>query len=205
MKRFAMVLVALLALAIPVDAQQVDATLNVHTGVAFLLGPDVLTQEHGTGFNIGGSIDFEVNEWVDLRPSFIYGRFPVDEDGVWDALGIADPGIDIDGGAVSGVLLAADARLKIPTTDARTVPYFLGGIGFFRAAQSDVRFAYQGQSYEYNISTSDNAFGIHFGGGIAFGLSPSTSMFVESDVVIGMTEFDSTVALPVKVGVAFGL
>lgn len=184
MKRILFFLGVLAAFALgasPAMAQM----LYVHGGAGFPSSSN-FSDAYNTGFNLG------VGAGLPITPQFegvVMGRY--------DRFGLDAPS-GIDGGAFSSLSATANLKYNVGTTMARVMPYGYGGVGLFRLATSDI------DSGPATIDgDSEVNFGLQFGAGLSYKVSPRTNLLIEPNYVLVFNEGENTTFFPVRIGAGF--
>jgi hypothetical protein len=124
----------------------------------------------------------------------------LNEDEFLDDLG-APSGVSIEGGAVNIITVMANVKGNLIAKPKSVSPYFKAGIGLFSLSATDITVSFMGMSATESVDLSEEAFGLTFGGGIDFPVSPTVLIFVEANYTVGFTEDESTSFIPIKGGV----
>lgn len=179
------IFVAIFFVARPAAAQ----SIYVHGGAAFPSSSS-FNDAYKTGFNAGLGIGIPVHSQIEGVLMARYDRFGLD----------APSGVDIDGGAFSSLSATANLKLNGPTMTSRVAPYGFAGAGVFRTAVGDQ------ESGSVSLEgDSEVDFGLQFGAGLSFGMSPRANLLVEPNYVLVFSEGERTTFLPVRIGASFGL
>lgn len=175
------VLAALTYGTTPATAQM----LYAHGGAGFPTSSN-FNDAYNTGFNLGVGAGFPITSQLEGVAMARYDRFGLD----------APSGVD--GGALSSLSATANLKFNVPTSMMRVMPYGFGGIGLFRLATSDI------ESGPVNVDgDSEVDFGLQFGAGLSYKVSPRTNLLIEPNYVVVFNEGENTTFFPVRVGAGF--
>lgn len=179
----------------------------IHTGISKpMAGPDDFKDSYRTGVNFGvmvgkqlaskfevvgtvslHSFTFSMKDFKDLRP----------EENIDDFV--------IDGKSSNTLTAFVHAKLLMPTKPgSKTLSYFFAGPGLLYTHTSDVTglgTATDG-SEDFTIpGRSETVPGVHGGLGVEINIE-DTTLFVELGIVAGFTKSETTLFVPLKIGVA---
>jgi hypothetical protein len=102
--------------------------------------------------------------------------------------------------------IMVDALGKIPIQGSPLTPYGVFGFGMNFLSASDGVIKYQGVE-QPNLGIkgdSSTKFGLNFGAGAEFAVSPMVKLFLEFKYLLVFTSGESTGLLPLMVGATFG-
>ena len=137
----------------------------------------------GVGFNIHGNAGYVFHENVAARVDLQYNTFPYKETG------------DYTGYSLKSTSIMGDIMVGKFDKDADIKPYGLVGMGLYLNSVSDMKH----QGVTYYRGDSETNFGMKFGGGVAFKVSPKLSLFGETSFNIIFGEGTANY-LPIKAG-----
>ncbi|MGD8397192.1 MAG: outer membrane beta-barrel protein [Candidatus Eiseniibacteriota bacterium] len=174
-------------LAVNADANNNPLSLTVFGGMATPTGD--LGDAWNSGFSLGGSVQYDTNDWMALE-------FVAAGD---QHFGLNDGGFTgVDGGALNVFSLTGGVR--VGAIDRDVYPYAAFGAGYYRVGIGDMEVTVPGVGTVSTSGYSDNVFGFNFGGGIQKRMTPSMSLFGELRYHVAMTEGSSIKYLPIHAG-----
>lgn len=195
---------SVLAVAPSLGAQSLQTVrttdFSAAAGVSFPQGD--MGEGLNTGFIVAGAVNLRpVNMPVGFRVEALYTRFGTDS---YDMDG--DYGSVKASGNVSMLAGSGNVVLGIPTASA-VRPYLIGGLGLYHIKGS-VKLSIDCPECEdfgngsFNMSDSENKFGLNAGGGVEFRMGTLRS-FVEARFHSVFTEEKNANFIPITVGVRF--
>jgi hypothetical protein len=161
--------------------------ISVGTGISVPVSESAFTDAYNLGFNVHGSVTFPTsNSMLSVRGDIQYNNFPFDE---------SSPYI---GGSFKVTTIKAD--LILGTFNTRGVaPYGVVGAGVYLLSASQTQ-------NNVTVSVSETDFGLGIGGGISFGVSTTSNVYIETQYNIIFNDDGAAKGyLPLKVGVMFAL
>jgi opacity protein-like surface antigen len=184
-----------------------------------------------TGFNVGGGLIFDINSILAISTDFNYNQFSFNKDQMASKIGstlqeipINDTtfvpynpdGLNISQGSLSFLELSFNVRAQFPHKTFR--PYAMGGIGYTHINQDVININYyddfnippiplQGNVnfYDQIPAATYNAMMINGGVGLAVKLAKNFQPFIQANYVLGLTDGNNTVSIPIKFGFVFTL
>ena len=142
-----------------------------------------ISEAWGVGFNVHGNAGYVFHQNVAARVDLQYNTFPYKESG------------DYSGYSLKSTSIMGDVMVGMFNKEASVKPYGLVGIGLYLNSVSDMKY----QGVTYYRGDSETNFGMKFGGGVAFKVSPKLSLFGETSFNIIFGE-GSANYLPIKAG-----
>jgi len=207
MKRFLPVLIVLLlvaALAVPLQAQPVVNPISLGARAGLNLGqasftPDVpsgVSKSFRTGIAGGLYADFGVSPSFFIDAEVLYSQGGVKVSG-----GGGEATIKID-----EIQIPISAKYKFPIEGSTVKPYVFGGgdIGFVMKAEVEAG----GATADIKDSTESLDYGVHFGAGVEFEVSPGVNVLVDGRYGLGLKDVDKTSGSEAKlwgIGVLLGV
>jgi Outer membrane protein beta-barrel domain len=212
MKRLALVILAMVLASHVGYSRGAKFGIGLQGGASVSAFQDLIKDFYGVGFNVGAHFDIDIIPAFSTRFNVDYHSFSPDTDKLKDFIafevGIPASSIEsISGGSINVISVTLNAIGKIPTRSS-VVPYALFGVGIHNITLSDITGSAQGQSG--SITADDigfkegTKFGLNFGVGSEFQMR-SVVIFVQAGYTIVFTEDESNGAIPIIVGVTFGL
>ncbi len=157
--------------------------VSVGTGLSIPMAESEFTDAFNLGFNLHGAGTVIMSRNFGLRGDLQYNRFPYDE---------SNPDF-------SGSFTATTLKFDLLAGDfsgGSANPYAVFGAGaYFLSASSS--------SGGLTISSSETDFGIGIGGGVMFKVSPSMSLYGETQYNIIFNDGTAKGYLPLKFGLSF--
>jgi opacity protein-like surface antigen len=141
------------------------------------------------GFNFHANGGYVFHPLIGARLDAQYNTFPYKED-----LG------SYSGYSLKSTSIMGDVMVGNFKRDADIKPYGLVGLGLYLNSVSDLK--YEGETYVRG--SSETNFGMKFGGGVAFKVTPKLSLFGETSFNIIFGEGTANY-LPIKVGASVNL
>ena len=142
-----------------------------------------ISEAWGVGFNVHGNAWYVFHQNVAARVDLQYNTFPYKESG------------EYSGYSLKSTSIMGDVMVGMFNKEANIKPYGLVGIGLYLNSVSDMKY----QGVTYYRGDSETNFGMKFGGGVAFKVSPKLSLFGETSFNIIFGE-GSANYLPIKAG-----
>ena len=142
-----------------------------------------ISEAWGVGFNVHGNAGYVFHQNVAARVDLQYNTFPYKESG------------EYSGYSLKSTSIMGDVMVGMFNKEANIKPYGLVGIGLYLNSVSDMKY----QGVTYYRGDSETNFGMKFGGGVAFKVSPKLSLFGETSFNIIFGE-GSANYLPIKAG-----
>jgi len=184
-----------------------------------------------TGFNVGGGLIFDINSILAFSADFNYNQFSFNKDFLASQIGntlqelpINDSttvpynpdGLNISQGSLSIIELSFNIRAQFPHETFR--PYAMGGIGYSHIGQDVININYyddfnippiplQGNIsfYDQIPSATYDVIMMNAGVGFAAKLAKNFQPFIQANYVLGLTDGNNTVSIPIKLGFVFTL
>jgi opacity protein-like surface antigen len=188
MKNVLIIIALFFAISITSFSQNYEKSFVSAGGVLTIPVGDI-SDAWGLGFNFHGNAGYIFHPYIGARVDLQYNTFPYKGD-----LG------GYSGYSLKSTSIMGDIMVGKFDRSAVVKPYGLVGMGLYINSVSDL--TYNGQTY-YRGSSETN-FGMKFGGGVAFKVTPRVSIFGESsfNIIFG----DGTANyLPIKVGATLNL
>ncbi|KXK41049.1 MAG: hypothetical protein UZ05_CHB002003252 [Chlorobi bacterium OLB5] len=182
MKKLLILTAIFIAISVSTFSQTYQKSFASLGGVISIPVGDI-SDAWGVGFNIHGNAGYVFHQNIAARLDLQYNTFPYKESG------------DYTGYSLKSTSIMGDVMVGLFNKDADIKPYGLAGLGLYLNSVSDMK--YQGVTY-YRGSSETN-FGMKFGGGVAFKVSPKLSLFGETSFNIIFGEGTANY-LPIKAG-----
>jgi opacity protein-like surface antigen len=192
MKKFVPVLaVALLlaVMAVPLNAQApnpiyLGARAGINLGQANLTPdlPSGVSKSFRTGIDGGLFAEFGVAEGVFVDAEVLY-----QQGGLKVSAGGADATTKID-----EILIPISLKYKFTMQGSNVRPYIFGGgnVGFNAKGESEAG----GVTVDIKDSLESVDYGVHFGAGVEFEVSPGVNIFLDGRYGLGLKDIDKTTA-----------
>ena len=209
MKRFLLTAACLMVLS-GISIAQVSFGAGGHAGLSFSSFPKGVKDYYGTGFGGGVHGDLNVVKNFSARFSLDYLTFPSDKKKIAELVanqnGVSASDITFEGLNLSAISISLNALGKIPITKSSVTPYGVFNFGINFLSGSDGKVTYQGVAQpQADIKTeSKTKFGLGFGAGTEFAVSPTIRLFLEFKYAMIFTDDENTNHLPLMVGATFG-
>ncbi len=204
MKKLAIVLVVVMALALSVSAENGATTMKpvlyVGGGVGMPIGPEVFSDAWKMGIGFGGGIGLQATPTIEVVGKVFYNTFPMDLPDI--------EGVTTDGGDLKFLEFGADVKyLFTMGPDSPFGPFLLFGTGLTNIKISD--FTASGADTTITVPLGDfseTKFALAIGGGFDYMFSPKAGIWVEGRYAMVLTEGDSFSYFPIRAGlkVLFG-
>jgi hypothetical protein len=173
------------------------------------VGPEEFGDLYKMGANFGFGVGTKVSRITTVQFDFHYASFGLNERAMLDELyaWTRDPDVydfEISGGAIHNMSALMNAKLHFTGSDAKTKPYFIGGLGFGIWSNAESVISYQGDS-EPVAGTSDTYFEVRVGFGLDIRLNESTVLFIEDNGYSIVTEGDNATFGSLDLGLRFNI
>ena len=182
------VVIAFAVMALPLHAQTAVNPINLGVKGGLSLGqasltPDVpagVSKSFRTGFSGGLYSDFGVAEGVFIDVEAFY-----QQGGLKLSSGGAEATIKLD-----DIQVPVSVKYKFPIQGSTVKPYVFGGgdVGFSAKAESESG----GATVDIKDSTESVNYGVHFGAGVEFEVSPGVNIMVDGRYNLGIKDIDKT-------------
>ncbi len=168
-------------------------------GVSFPVKPDDFKDFQDKGISISGGLYYSLNDHIKIGIQSGRYNFNLDSSDL-------PTGFSISGGDGSVFILMPSIRLTA-SSSGRFVPFVQAGLGYFRADISDVTVGIPvfGIPVGVTVEADDgmNSFGYMVGGGVEVALNNRSSLVLESGLIVGQTEHEVTMLIPVELKYLF--
>jgi hypothetical protein len=174
---------------------------GVDAGVAVPLSPSGFTDDNGIGFGGGAFGRYIINKTTSVGLAVAYNTF--------SGKSVTMYGAAVDAPSFGNFDILAQGKIKLGTGSA--TPYVLGGVGLAFSSFGDTTVTIPGYDYGYGISSpaitetvsggSTTNLELQPGFGVEFGTK--TKFFAEAKLSIILSSGDTTMLLPINVGVQF--
>ena len=205
MKRFSIMLAALLVLASAVAAQaQVKPVVYAGGGISTPMAPDFFSDYWGMGYNVGGGLGIQINPSIEVTGSVFFNSFPLDDEKLIEDAGASGEGVTVDGLDFQSLEFGIDLKyiLMASNPDAKFLPYLTVGAGMSNVKFTDVTVTGGDDSITLPAGDmSETDFALNGGAGFNYMFSPKAGIWVEGRYTVVMTEGDSMQYIPVRAGV----
>lgn len=163
---------------------------------------------YGTGFTVGGGMEWSWVEPFSLQAELDYHRMFFDEGALLDAVGVPDFLVEAEGGALNMVTLLGVLKYHLLGPDRQVRPYLLGGLGYRLLNASDlvVRDVLGIEEERIEGGTDNGVAGV-LGAGLRIPVGDGVALFGEGRWLIGWDleeslDLDESY-LPLRAGVSF--
>lgn len=178
----------------------------IHTGVSRPAAPTDFKETYRTGVNVGLAVGKQLTNFLECDVHFAYHGTTFD---VNSFRGTLDPETSesyiFDGSPTHIISTMLRAKLLMSTTEGSSMrSYFYAGGGVMYRNTKDINaLATKVDAPPYSTvpGTQETVFGACGGLGIEYRIE-TTVLFLELGILVGMTEGDATVILPLKFGIA---
>jgi len=180
MKKFFTIIFLLLLTKTDVFSQ-INRTpeIFIGTGTSMLSSPETLSNSYNSGFNFGISLGLPLNDVLSVKGTFNYGDYDLNEISILHNARITARGLHVLGD--NATLLTFSGNMKIFL--GKGVPYFLGGIGYYKLSFDDLYIGYMGEEEEQSEKEIDginkSIWGVLLGFGKEFSLTEKFGFFVD--------------------------
>jgi hypothetical protein len=193
--------IVVIAIGILITGLHAESTnkfeLYVNGALAFPLGPDDFSDYWRLGYlNVGGGVGYSIIPAISTNVYFDWCNFGFDGEKFAHDIGLGGE-ISIMGLDASVMTITGNMKVTIPSGTVR--PYFWGGLGLFILSIDDGSVSGGGLVVPVP-GDSENALGLAFGAGIDFAAAKTLDIFVDGRIVLGFTEGESTMILPLRLG-----
>ncbi len=198
---FALLTFALLMFAVtPASANDFRYLFNA--GVSYPLAPGAFNDNWQIGFNLGLGLERRIDGPWYWQISFDYNNFGIEEEQYTKWAGYYEPGLSVDGGTTSIIVVGANLKRMMTRARSGEAPYLIGGVGLYRFQLADGYFATRDTSINI-VSYSENSVGANIGAGVDVRIGARTSFYLEARYFIGFTSDEATQHVPFRVGIIF--
>ena len=166
-------------------------------GVSFPTSPDDFKDYQDKGISISGGLYYSLNNHIKIGIQSGRYNFNLDSSDL-------PTGFSISGGDGSVFILMPSIRLTA-SSSGRFVPFVQAGLGYFRSDISDVTLEIHIDDEDistvgFTVEADDgmNSFGYMAGGGVEVALNNRSSLVLESGLIVGQTEHEVTMLIPVE-------
>lgn len=215
MPRFTkLIIITLLLISTSTFAQTPAKPFNLYfsAGTDFPVKPDFFNDFHKLGYNLTGGLGFSALPRIQAIGRV--GLHKILKD--WNSIKYADELGNVyedafDGGDITMITYGVDLKLDLSLPALPVKPYLLGGIGFAKLSEGDMKIMGAGVDALSDLEFIDegNQFYYSLGGGVALSSGPMFSFFLEArymnikqDMVQGY-ESDNLIVIPINLGIKF--
>jgi opacity protein-like surface antigen len=177
--------------------------LLMSAGVSLPGSPQLFRDYWSMGFGGGAGIEYAIGPVASIGGSVEYNGFRFDSEKFLAQFGFGGLGVEVSGGNISAVVVAANVKAMLGTTPGVATPYLTAGMGIMSVSSSDVVVTYQGSSSKTSVD-GETAFGITGGAGLEIPAG-SAWIFVEAKYGVGFTKGESTGIWPLRAGLKLAL
>jgi opacity protein-like surface antigen len=214
MKRLAFIVLAVIVAGSSSLARDPKFGAGVHGGISISAFQELISDAYGIGPTFGAHGDLQIIPAFTARLSVDYHTFSPDDDKLKALVGAVlslDPSTiaSISGGSINVFAVTVNAIGKVPTR-SRVTPYGLFGLGIHSISLSDIEGSTttgeQGRLTEDDVDFKGGTkFGLNFAIGSDFKVGKSVTLFFQIGYTLVFTEDESNGAIPILVGVTFGV
>ncbi|MCK5574031.1 MAG: outer membrane beta-barrel protein [Bacteroidetes bacterium] len=214
MKRLALIVFTVIVAGSTSLARDPKFGGGVHGGISISAFQELISDAYGIGPTFGAHGDLQIIPAFTARLSVDYHTFSPDDDKLKALVGAVlslDPSTiaSISGGSINVFAVTVNAIGKVQTR-SRVTPYGLFGLGIHSINLSDIEgtttTGEQGKLTEDDVDFKGGTkFGLNFAIGSDFKVSKSVTLFFQIGYTLVFTEDESNGAIPILVGVTFGV
>ena len=209
MKKLAIVLVVVMALALSASAEngatKMKPVLYVGGGLGMPISPDFYKDYWKMGIGFGGGLGVQINPSLEVIGKFYYNSFGADWDAIFGPLASL---VTIEGLDFQVMEFGADVKyLFNAKAGTPFAPFLVLGVGASSVSFSDVTVSAEGvEEVTVPSGIDESAISLSAGVGFDYMFSPKAGIWVETRYMMIATEGESTAYLPIRVGlkVLFG-
>lgn len=198
MRAFVSILLICFSVSI-VRAQDKSATLQFSAGLSVPVSPDAFTDYWNPGYNLGGGFAYYFTPMFSIQTYFDYNSFSLDDDSILEDAGLEYSNVIVSGGNISIINISANIQYNIISVERKVSPYIFAGLGYYHLASKDLLMSDSYDSITLD-GDSEDAFLINFGVGMQVNIVDNFSLFGDLRYLVGFTEDDNTIHLPIRVG-----
>ena len=201
MKNCIVVFAGLLVLTSSLHAQQQKGMIySFYTGFSKPASPADFQKSWRSGYFLGAGLGKPIASRLQAHLYLDYSNFALDDRNYMQSRELISAETVIEGGMASITALFVDVKLLYPTPRlSKVTPYLVAGGGWFHLYHEEIT-VFSGAGDSRIAGFSEDAFGAGFGFGFNVFVEGITSLFAEVRFNVGLTEDETTVVLPIKLG-----
>lgn len=170
----------------------------LNSGPSIPISPSEFNELWRTGFSLGFGVGKVLNPNTILQIYLNYNRFPTDEFGILEQLGLENTHT-LSGGTTRILQFSMNVKWNIINKVMAGGPFLVGGTGVLRWSREESIASGIGAPTFKEDGARDIALSLSFGGGLDIPIGGNTYIFVELKYTIGLTD-DGVNYMPVKIG-----
>jgi len=173
---------------------------SFYTGFSKPGTPSDFQKNWRSGYSLGAGLGRTVTPRLQTHLNFDYSNYALDDRNYMQSQDLVSAETVIEGGTISIATLYLDLKYLYPTPAVKNVtPYLVAGAGLFYLHNEEMR-VYSGIEDVIHEASNEAALGAGLGIGFNIYVEGVTSLFVEVRFNLGLTETETTVILPIKLG-----